>query len=308
MINILTEQNVQRSLAALESTDILIEPELGEYSAADFDNITKTVPIGEAAARKVADRLAPLALAPQAYAQLRARQTVDTPPALPRIDEIRFSELKRVNPAAAQSVMATQPGTELRRDTVDADMRRIYGTGHFEHVNYRVDSAIFPRHGYAGSATINAPRGVLGAERSYTRWEADWVGATSLREHTLQLGVHLGGTLGEAPLPVNDYFTWGGFLQQSGYRTGALLGEGITFGRLVYYQRVLRQSLLEGLYAGVSLEAGRVTNPLVSTMTQAWQKSASAFLGADTPLGPLYVAYGRTATNNSSFYLYLGRP
>lgn len=76
VINILTEQNVQRSLATLKDTDILILPELGDFSARDFDNLPKTVPIGEAAAHKVADQLARLSLPPAEYAALRTRQLV----------------------------------------------------------------------------------------------------------------------------------------------------------------------------------------------------------------------------------------
>ncbi len=64
MLNILTEQNVRASLASLRPTDVLIEPALGDFSATDFDHLPATIPIGEAAARKVADRLAPLALPP----------------------------------------------------------------------------------------------------------------------------------------------------------------------------------------------------------------------------------------------------
>ena len=55
MVNILTEQNVRASLASLKPTDILIEPQLGGFSAGAFDDMAKTVPIGEAAARAVAD-------------------------------------------------------------------------------------------------------------------------------------------------------------------------------------------------------------------------------------------------------------
>ena len=58
VINLLTEQNVRTSLASLKPADVLILPELGDFSAADFDHLPQTVPIGEAAARKVADRLA----------------------------------------------------------------------------------------------------------------------------------------------------------------------------------------------------------------------------------------------------------
>ena len=74
MLSILTEQNVQASLASLKSTDILISPDLGDYSTGDFDNLTKITPLGEEAARKVADRLAQLSMPPAEYAALRQRQ------------------------------------------------------------------------------------------------------------------------------------------------------------------------------------------------------------------------------------------
>ena len=72
MLNILTEQNVQASLASLKPQDILILPELGDYSAGDFDNMPSTIPIGEAAARKVAEQLKRYSLPPEQYAQHRA--------------------------------------------------------------------------------------------------------------------------------------------------------------------------------------------------------------------------------------------
>jgi NTE family protein len=62
MLNILTEQNVRASLASLRPTDILIKPELGDFSAGDFDHLPKTIPIGEAAARKEASRLSELSI------------------------------------------------------------------------------------------------------------------------------------------------------------------------------------------------------------------------------------------------------
>ena len=67
MVNILTEQNVQASLASLRPTDVLIVPQLGDFSATDFDHLSATVPIGEAAARAVADQLAKLSVSPAEY-------------------------------------------------------------------------------------------------------------------------------------------------------------------------------------------------------------------------------------------------
>ncbi len=136
MLNILTEQNVRASLAQLRPQDVLIEPELGDYSAGDFDNMEKTVPIGEAAARKVAARLQALALPPEEHAALRATQVMPKVVDRRPIDEIRVEGLKRVNPAVVANALETRVGAPLDAAVLDADLRRIYGRGEFEHVRY----------------------------------------------------------------------------------------------------------------------------------------------------------------------------
>src|SRR4029453_5034640 len=148
----------------------------------------------------------------------------------------------------------------------------------------------------------------LGADLPYTKWDADGAAAWSFGAHTFQVGLKAGGKLGSDPLPRYDLFSWGGFLQQSGYPTGAIIPHNLTFGRLLYYNKFFQQQLLEGVYAGFSLEAGKYGAPLVPGSFTGPLKSASVFLGADTPVGPLYVGYGHAADGNSSFYLFLGRP
>ena len=76
----------------------------------------------------------------------------------------------------------------------------------------------------------------------------------------------------------------------------------------MYYNKFIRQKLLEGVYAGFSLEARKYGAPLVPGSPTGVLKSARVFLGADTPIGPLYFGYGHTADGNSSWYLFLGRP
>jgi NTE family protein len=140
MINILTEQNVRRSLAELKPRDILVEPELGDFSAGDFDNLPKTVPIGEAAARKVADRLRALSLPPEQYAALRKRQgPASTDAMVTVVDEIRVEGTQRINPQVVLQSMQTETGKPIDRDTIDLDLRRIYGRGDFENVGYTVE-------------------------------------------------------------------------------------------------------------------------------------------------------------------------
>ena len=137
VLSILTEQNVQTSLSLLKPTDILITPELGDYSTGDFDNLPQISPLGEEAARKVGDQLAKLSIPAEEYAALRRRQMVASIPSLQPVDEIRFENLNRVNPESVQAVMETQAGQPIDQETLDRDMRRIYGTDDFEHVNYR---------------------------------------------------------------------------------------------------------------------------------------------------------------------------
>jgi len=137
MLSILTEQNVQVSIASLQADDILISPELGEFSTGDFDHLTEIAPLGEVAARKVSDQLRLLAIPAPDYAALRLTQEFKATPPPPQVDEIRFENLHRVNPESVLSLMLTKVGQPIEQDVLDSDLRRIYGTGDFEHVNYR---------------------------------------------------------------------------------------------------------------------------------------------------------------------------
>jgi NTE family protein len=477
MLSILTEQNVQESLASLKPTDILISPELGDFSTGDFDNLPKISPLGEAAARKVADRLAQLAIPENEYVALRKRQQVHVAADVRPVDEIRFENLQRVNPKTAQAVMDTQAGKPIDQQTLDRDMRRIYGTGDFEHVNYRfleepgrrvlavdavekswgpdylrfglglstdftgdayfnllaryrkswlnslgaewrtdlqigrttnlysefyqplnaegdffvapnvmierrsttlysgdnrlgrydfvtsqvgfdvgaqfrqygtfrlgvlggtlspsldtgplylsppqskidiggyrarltldrLDSVNFPRKGFNAGLNIYDSNTSLGAQDSYTKWDIDGTTAHSFGNHTVAFSLKAGGRIGSDPLPYYDQFQWGGFLQMSGYKTGQLYGENLSYGRAMYFHRIMKGTLLEGAYGGFSLEAGRVGGPLVPGSPQGLLKSGSLFVASDTPLGPAYLGYGRAADGNDSFYFYLGK-
>ncbi len=133
-LGILTEQNVRVSLQQLRPQDVLIEPALGDFSAADFDNLLQTVPIGEAAARAAAPRLRALSLPPQQYAALRERQRIDATPLPQVLSAIEVAGNQRVNAEVILQNMQTESGKVVDTDTIDLDMRRIYGTGDFESV------------------------------------------------------------------------------------------------------------------------------------------------------------------------------
>ena len=80
------------------------------------------------------------------------------------------------------------------------------------------------------------------------------------------------------------------------------LGESIRFGRVMYCHRIPRGTLCEGAYGGLSLEAGRVGEPLVPGNPDALLKSMCVFVAADTLVGPIYRAYRRAAAGDRSFH------
>ena len=140
MVNILTEQNVTRSLATLEPTDVLIKPDLNGITASDFDKNSETADRGRAAAEAVADRLRAFSLSEAEYADWR-KPIAYARAASPRIDEIRIAGLKNVNPAAVERQLRVKPGDTVDDQRINQDMLRIYGDGWYESVDYSLLTA-----------------------------------------------------------------------------------------------------------------------------------------------------------------------
>ena len=147
----------------------------------------------------------------------------------------------------------------------------------------------------------------LGAADNYTKWDADGSVAYSVGNHTFNFAAKAGGALGDNRLPYYDRFQWGGFMQLSGFKTGQLYGETLSFGRAMYYHRIMQGTILEGAYGGFSLEAGQVGAPLIPGSPDGLLTAGSIFIVADSPLGPAYLGYGRATGGMSTFYFYLGK-
>jgi predicted acylesterase/phospholipase RssA len=164
MVNILTEQNVTRSLATLKPTDIYIKPDLEGITAGDFKRSSETADRGVKATEAVADRLRALSVSETAYAAWVAQVQ---PPlrAAPRVDEVQIAGLKLVNPAVVERYLQIKPGDTIDPLKLDADLMRTYGDGYYEHVDYALDN------------TLREPRDparVAGRERLGTRLPALW--------------------------------------------------------------------------------------------------------------------------------------
>jgi NTE family protein len=137
LINFLGKQTVDQQLKAMTPRDVLIEPDLGDISAASFDRSKDAIRIGEEATRKVAASLSRYSVPPEQYAALRAKQ-VKEKVTLGTVDEIRFEGLERTNPEVLRGLVETKPGEELSEVKIGEDLRRIYGRRDFEGVSYGV--------------------------------------------------------------------------------------------------------------------------------------------------------------------------
>ncbi|MCA0176668.1 MAG: patatin-like phospholipase family protein [Proteobacteria bacterium] len=137
MINILTEQNVQRSLATLMPSDVLITPDLGKLTSGDFAQAARFVTLGHAATEAAAPQLARLALTPAAYAQLATERRLPTatPPVL---DYVAIEGTEVTNPARLLGLLRSRPGELFNPATAAADTRQLAATGDYVRTDYRL--------------------------------------------------------------------------------------------------------------------------------------------------------------------------
>jgi len=137
LVNFLGKVTVDRQIATLGERDVLISPDLGDISAASFERSPDAVRIGEAAARAVAPRLRRYSLPADAYAELRLRR-ISPPVGLGAVEAVRFEGLERTNEEVLRALVRARPGELLSEEDLGRDLRRVYGRGDFESVDYRI--------------------------------------------------------------------------------------------------------------------------------------------------------------------------
>jgi NTE family protein len=137
VIKLLSNQNVNRSIASLNTHDVLIQPELGDITAVDFNRADEAIKLGELAALKQLSPLHQLQLSPQAYAQYEEQHRY-TPRVLKRIDFIEIRGNQRIPTATIRSHMHTQIGQLWSYDQIGHDIQNLYRLGYFREVRARV--------------------------------------------------------------------------------------------------------------------------------------------------------------------------
>ena len=123
--------------------------------------------------------------------------------------------------------------------------------------------------------------------------------------------VVIGGRFGTTSSSANDYlgdYSLGGFLNMSGLQRNSLIGQHLLFGRAVGFHRISAESAIFDfpVYIGGSFEVGNVYATTSDISLGNLRTAVSGFIAVDTPIGPTWLAIGRSQSS-TSIYLVLGR-
>lgn len=140
MLQILTEQNVQRSLKELRAGDVLLQPDLGGIGFLDFARHERAMKSGEAAVRAMSARLLQLALPEAQYAayelkRLSAPVGIDHPVMLTKVE---VAPSGRINPQELLVQSGLKVGTEVTSEQAQQAANHLFGRGDLARVETEI--------------------------------------------------------------------------------------------------------------------------------------------------------------------------
>jgi NTE family protein len=147
------------------------------------------------------------------------------------------------------------------------------------------------------------------AKADYSKLEAEAQASGSLGDFVVTGRVRtISSPRGQ--LPYYDAGSLGGFLNLTGFAQGQILGDDIRYAGLQAEKIIGRLPLgLRGdMRLGFALETGKANLRYTETARQGWLNSGAIYIGGETPIGMLYLGFGRSNAGTSNLYLFVGTP
>ncbi len=169
-----------------------------------------------------------------------------------------------------------------------------------------LDDVAFPRSGVNAVLEWRGSRpDSLSADADFDQLSFSASVARTWERYTLLSTLRYDTTL-NGVAPITRAFRFGGLFDLSGLGRQMLLAQNV--GRLgaSFYRRVNNLALFPA-FVGASLEYGNVWATRDAISFDDALLGGSVWVGIDTPIGPIYGAYGRTRDGDSAYYLVLGR-
>jgi len=143
LTGMLVRDNVERELAMLEESDILILPDLGDIGSGDFDRVVEAIPPGVVAAESKLDELQQLSISASEYtAHVNARRKPRTD--MPIIEFVEFNNSTSVSDefllGRLKTTMRGDPvvGQPLDVERIEQAINELYALDIFAHVAYEL--------------------------------------------------------------------------------------------------------------------------------------------------------------------------
>lgn len=178
-----------------------------------------------------------------------------------------------------------------------------------EYFQDTLDHPAFPSDGLFLDAKVSYPLEALGADATATAWSFDLYKPLKLGQGALLLGLTAGGISNDNTVFLQEIYSLGGITRLSGYQPDELSGTHMGLASAVYYRRLGadNESLLSTpIYIGGSIETGNVWLLSDDISADTLLLAGSIFAGIDSPIGPIYLAYGQAEGGVNSIYLNIG--
>ena len=170
-----------------------------------------------------------------------------------------------------------------------------------------LDELSWPHSGLLTVLSHTEHVSVAGADLDYTETEVLVVKPLTSGANTLTLRGSMSTTKGpDGEARINARL--GGFLELSGFAENELRGQHSLLLSGTFYRRVNPRAILFDIpiYVGGSLEAGNVFADRSDISLDGLPVAGSAFVGLDSPIGPINLGYGKNDQNRDRFYFSIG--
>lgn len=170
-----------------------------------------------------------------------------------------------------------------------------------------VDSISFPRRGLVGNLGWEYGSDALGNDRTNSIVDAVFGAPISFGAMTLFPRIEGGQTLQGNAL-VGGEFLLGGFQRLSGLQPREIAGNNYALGVLDTHIQLSQRTSMFSLatYIGATLELGGVWQDRDEFARQDMLLSGSIYVGADSFIGPAYLALGFTQGGHNAIYVFIG--
>jgi NTE family protein len=200
-MDVMIEANEQLQLQTIGPNDVRVDVSMGDITTSDFERVPETIPLGESAARKMADALRRYAVPTSEYVAWRTKvtssQQIDA-----RLSGVRFEGLDLVNPDYLATRGEVKAGDVVDTSKISQEAQRMSVLRDFESVGYRLEGdpdapalVWLPQEKRWGPGYLNLDLGMYASEGGdvtfaiHGKYDRTWLNSSGLESRTeIQLG------------------------------------------------------------------------------------------------------------------------